>query len=486
MALASRTDSPLLFWVLVTLVCLSPLPFGSVYAWSWAVIACAVGVLLAIWSGRVLIGLQDAPFGLQRTWPVVVPFVLIMLWMSLQASSITLSGWHHPLWDSARTALGEEVSGAISLNSYQSLSEMTRVLAYGGVFWLTLQLCRRSARSRQVITALAFAGALYALYGLISFAIGAKSILWFERPGQGTSLTSTFVSQGTYVAYAGLALICITGLILIVISQKANSIISQMTREAFSTTAVETRVGHTKPKILSTEGLRRFMRGLSWSEGGLLLAWVGVVAASIAAQVQGALAVTFFTIALMIVIYWLAGLTQRNRAVYFAAAVVVAIAVAFLTGGEHLENLFADSTENLERPLVYDLAIAAIEDAPLLGTGAGTFEEVFRFYRTSEIKGYYAMAHSTYLEQILELGLPATILILVIFGAIFFITIRGIAHRRRDVIYPCIGFAATVHIAIHAVIDFSLQIPALTVTYAMIAGATCAQCWSTRRPSDAW
>jgi len=486
MALASRTDSPLLFWVLVSLVCLSPLPFGSVYAWSWAVIACAVGVLLAIWSGRVIIGVQEAPFGLQRTWPIVVPFVLIMIWMTLQASSITPSGWHHPLWNSANTALGEDVSGAISLNPYQTLSEMTRLLAYGGIFWLTLQLCRRSARSRQVITAISLAGALCALYGIISYAIGAKSILWFERPGQSTSLTSTFVSQSTYVAYSGLALICITGLILIAFSQKANNIISKMTREAFSANAVENRVGHTKPKILSTEGLRRFVLALSWTEGGLLLAWVGVAAASIAARVQGGLAVTFFTLCLMVIIYWLAGLSRRSRAVYFAAAVVVALGVTFLSGGAHLENLFADSTENMERPFVYDLAIAAIEDSPLLGTGAGTFEEVFRFYRTSEIEGYYAMAHSTYLEQILELGLPATVFILVIFAAIFFITIRGISQRRRDVIYPCIGFAATVYIAIHAVIDFSLQIPALTVTYAMIAGATCAQCWSTRRPSDAW
>jgi len=38
--------------------------------------------------------------------------------------------------------------------------------------------------------------------------------------------------------------------------------------------------------------------------------------------------------------------------------------------------------------------------------------------------------------------------------------------RQRNWIYPAIGFSSTVLVAAHSVVDFSLQIPALAVTYA--------------------
>jgi predicted branched-subunit amino acid permease len=62
----------------------------------------------------------------------------------------------------------------------------------------------------------------------------------------------------------------------------------------------------------------------------------------------------------------------------------------------------------------------------------------------------------------------------------------GIRQRRRDAVYPCVGFAATILAAAHALFDSSLQIPAITATYMLIMGAACAQCWSSRRPADPW
>ncbi len=46
--------------------------------------------------------------------------------------------------------------------------------------------------------------------------------------------------------------------------------------------------------------------------------------------------------------------------------------------------------------------------------------------------------------------------------------------------------AATVLVAVQSIVDFSLEIPAVTATYMLIMGAACAQCWSSRRPADAW
>jgi hypothetical protein len=55
----------------------------------------------------------------------------------------------------------------------------------------------------------------------------------------------------------------------------------------------------------------------------------------------------------------------------------------------------------------------------------------------------------------------------------------GVFQRRRDGIYPAIAVAATVLVGVHAVVDFSLQIPAVAVTYAAILGMGVAQSFST-------
>ena len=57
-----RAEQPVIFWTLIIVVALAPLPFASVYPWAWSLLACVVGALLAAWSLRVLIGVQK-PLG---------------------------------------------------------------------------------------------------------------------------------------------------------------------------------------------------------------------------------------------------------------------------------------------------------------------------------------------------------------------------------------------------------------------------------------
>ena len=98
---------------------------------------------------------------------------------------------------------------------------------------------------------------------------------------------------------------------------------------------------------------------------------------------------------------------------------------------------------------------------------------------------YYAYldrAHNTYLENAFELGWPAAILLFSVIGGAFLVCVRGLRNRGRDWIYPAIAIAATVQIAIHSWFDFSLQMPAVAITYACILGVGCAQSYSSRIP----
>ena len=111
---------------------------------------------------------------------------------------------------------------------------------------------------------------------------------------------------------------------------------------------------------------------------------------------------------------------------------------------------------------------------------------MFRFYRSDDISNFYLKAHNTYLENILELGYPAALALFATFGGFLVLTFRGLRRRRQHKVYPCIGFAATALVSSHSLVDFSLQIPAVAMTYSLLMGAACAQSWSSQRPRDPW
>ena len=60
----------------------------------------------------------------------------------------------------------------------------------------------------------------------------------------------------------------------------------------------------------------------------------------------------------------------------------------------------------------------------------------------------------------------------------------GVTRRRRDFVYPALAFAVSVQVAVHSLVDFSLQIPAVAATYALVLGLGFAQSWSSDVPSS--
>ena len=80
----------------------------------------------------------------------------------------------------------------------------------------------------------------------------------------------------------------------------------------------------------------------------------------------------------------------------------------------------------------------------------------------------------------MELGIPATAVIVALFLWLSGVFLHGLTRRRRRKVYVVIGLSATVLGAAHALVDFSLQIPGFTVGYALLMGLAWAQSWTTR------
>ncbi|MFQ5766209.1 MAG: O-antigen ligase family protein [Rhodospirillales bacterium] len=454
------TAPRLMFWLLVSLVLLAPLALGAVYPWSWGLLASFVGVLLLAWGARTIASKQPPAVGAARLWPVLVLFAIAAAWAGLQMGAMTPGAWNHPLWKDAALALGADLDRHVTVNPYATGSALLRLLSYGGVFWLALQYCRQGHRAKQVFYALTVAGLAYAAYGLAVEFTGAQKILWFDKTSYLDNLTSTFVNRNSYATYAGLGLLCATGLLVRLVSEIHGS--HDTRRERFRL-ILAAFVDHGWVLIVAWVVIATALL-LTESRAGVLSVWLGLLTLFLAAA---------------------ASRTMPFRHVAAVAAGAIAGGVAFfaLSGGTVLDRLARTSTEEGLRPQVYELTLESISDAPWLGTGYGTFADVFRMYRDESVPSIVERAHNTYLENALELGWPAAAALFLAVAVCVLYCALGVRRRRRDAIYPAVGVAASVLVAAHSLVDFSLQIPAVAVTYSLLLGAACAQSWSTRPAS---
>jgi O-antigen ligase len=122
---------------------------------------------------------------------------------------------------------------------------------------------------------------------------------------------------------------------------------------------------------------------------------------------------------------------------------------------------------------IHGFAAQAIADAPLLGTGANTFESTAHLYgadldtaRTSP---------GALLEAMVELGVPASLALILACAGLFVCCARGVLERGRNAIYPCLGVGATLLVACDAIANASLQNPLVAMVWCMIMGIACAQ-----------
>ena len=441
---------------LLALLVLAPLPFGSNRPWAWSLVAIGVALTLLIWS----VGVYRTPGPVRIPWrrhlPATIAFLLAIVWFFLQASGLTPSVWDHPLWAEAANSLGlETISGAISLNPNASFDGAMRLLAYGGVFWLTLHFCRSRKRTKQLLWAIVISGTLYATYGLVVQFGGSNTILWFDKWAYENVVTSTFVNRNNFATYAALVIMAAFGLL----TRKADEAAELGIANRAGIAHILDSLG---PQIFGLF-LALFITGtallLTASRGGILSAGIGI-----------------FVFLGGLVLY---KRRRIRRTIVFAGIVLLGgVMLLSFSGSEVIQRLNQSSDDLSGRGKIWETTREAIAERPWLGTGLGTFSDVAIRVRHKDLPPQaspFLRAHNGYLEMILEGGLIGFGLVM---AALVWLTgwcFYGIVVRHEDGVYPCIGLAATAVVASHAYVDFSLQIPAVAMTYAAMLAVGCAQ-----------
>lgn len=446
-------------WGLIALAAWTPLPFGSARPWAWGVLAAAVGALVILRAASDFITQKVPDVPARIVVPSAVLFALAILWAIYQCLPWSPLALQHPFWSEAEKLLpGVAMRPAISIDPESSRTAVLHLVTYAAIFWLSFRCCQRAASAYVLVAAIAAIGTVYAVWGLAVYWSGNNYVLWFAKWAYRGDLTSTFVNRNCYATFTGLALVTLVGLFL-------GEVVKKMALR--------------KSRRMQLRALiESFTVQFIWVIGGILICATAVLQT----HSRGGASATGAGVLGLLVVAGLAPSLRGPWRKWFALAFALsAVGLLSLSGTETLTRL-ADTSWDLEgRHQIFELTLQAIANNPLVGTGLATFKSIFPTYRTENLPLLVDLAHNDYLGNMLELGIPAA---LVLFASAFLLMVRcllGVFQRFRDAIIPCIAVGASLLISLESLVDFSMQIPAVATSYFLLLGAGVAQAVPTHR-----
>jgi O-antigen ligase len=169
-------------------------------------------------------------------------------------------------------------------------------------------------------------------------------------------------------------------------------------------------------------------------------------------------------------------LPERSRSRRWGLAssgVLLVLAVAALTSSSIQQDGFRDRGNDsvVSRVEILRTSVRAIRDFMPVGSGLGTFRQVYHLYEDPGSVGdiYVIHAHNDYLELVLELGLPGVLLI----AGFLFWWVRSTWAAWTDPAagpYARAASIASAAILAHSAVDFPLRTTAISAVFAMCLG----------------
>ena len=408
--------------ILVTLICASPailLRDGLIVQ---GLVAGIVAIALVI-TGRSLRP-SETKFLISTGWPLAAVAAFPALWVLVQVLPLRVVA--HPIWKSAEAALGHPVAGGISVDPGASVIALGQYISGIGVAFLSAAVAVDRQRAEWILFALTAAVTAIALIMLTDdlFSPGVR-LTAFAR-----AQAVDCVGMGTIIASAA----CIR------------------TIERY-----ETR--HLSPQRSVTVLLWTFVA----CSGALAICGAAMILGEnrelLIAMGYGILSLAY----IMIIRLFALGLLGIGGMVVPALAAAVLLLASHPTErGTSLVLAFAGASS----PSLIALSQRVLDDAPPVGTGAGTFTALVPIYRQMDDPPANSVAATAAAALAIELGRPMLWLITAATAGSIFILLRSSLQRGRDSFYPAMAGSCLI-----ALLLFSFNNPGLLGTSTSLIAA---------------
>ena len=379
-------------------------------------------------------------------------------WIGFQAMDIPGNPLANPIWAQAEEFFGP-MPRAISVAPGDSIETLLQFMLPFIVFLSGLLLFSSDESARRLLRFLCIFGSAVAVFGLIEFIFFPTQLLLSKKETYFDSLTASFVNRNTAATFLGVTLLLNVALAF---SHLQNAGVRDLLGMILG------RKGRTEQTDLRWAIIHSVGGGLTFvalmltrSRGGIGSSFLGLL------------------IVLAILGYFgmyssrrQGGFTRTSEPMWLRLGRVFGLLLgSFLIGsvfaGQALLRAEVQGGDD-GRFCIMPGLLRLLSDNWLTGTGLGTFRDVFTPYKNPEcgIRGVWVNAHNAYIEGWVTLGLPFMVVTVVSTVVLIAIFVRGIQTRRRLRWVPAAGLGLMVIVLAHSALDFSMQIPGLSVFWA--------------------
>ena len=286
-------------------------------------------------------------------------------------------------------------------------------------------------------------GIAESLYGIFEFFSGHRHILHIDAPRLVNSVTGTFINPNYFAGY-----------LLMVIPLSIGYLFAREAEQEFH--------------------YRGWRHRLASLDGKTLLMWFGVlvmILALIFSASRMGIACLLLSFSVITLLFRdPQGGRRFSRTLMFILTLGVVWA-AWLGLDAVIGRFTTVSEDFLFRKGIWENTLRIIKDFPLLGTGLGTFAQIFPMYQSFHIQEIVTHAENDFLQLTSEAGLIG---IGILFILVYFFALKGIPRIYSALFSPQIyiaigGLVGILGLMFHSLAERNLQVPANALLFIFVA-----------------
>ncbi len=421
-------SNSVLGWLVLIFLSLVPLPLGSNRPLFWAVNAGLVSILGLVFGIAWLASGEGLRVRMRELG--LVPWAFGALCVYLLVQLLPLPG--QPF---------------LSVAPGATLLMLLRTLTYGVFFFIVLQLSRNPERARNLLNVALVVLTAHAILALAMLRSG-DTLLGYDKVAYLGSATGTFINRNSFATF--LAFGCVLAFAKLLAD-------------------LQHALSERDPYELDRPWLQVSLAAFAFAAlSGTIVATqsrMGVAAAVIGLLVVAARSVPSVRVA--------------RLAALVVAFVVLALVglVVVLNGGGLLERLLYTDQSWAERLELYRQVVDLIGIRPFTGFGGGSFQLAFQQVHQPPlgIDRVWDKAHNSYLTLLSELGLIGGLLIPLMLMTIGWMLARAPGGTAGERLPVTVALAVLAVGASHSLVDFSLEIQAVTLWFVALLACGLAQ-----------
>jgi O-antigen ligase len=433
----------IIFGIFLFVLIFSPLAFGTVEPWSFAIMEIlSLLALFLLLTGKK----HDEDISFYEV-PGLVPLALLCTYIFMQLVplppgiiKIILPGTYN-LYSETVFVDGPARWMPLSIDVKATLTEFFRILSYAVFYVLTVQLLSRRENLKKVITAVIIFASVLSFLAILQHILSNDKIYWVRRIAQGASPFGPYVNRNHYAGLMEMIFPLVLSLFLFYKPHIVHKSLRDKLTQAFNLNSTNIYL------------LLGFSAVLIATSVFLTLSRSGIVSLCVS--------LLFFGI-----MFFARGKDRKRGIVIISICVLVILSVGWFGWEpvferfERIRNPQGDISEL--RLVIWNDSRNIIRDFPLFGTGAGSFVDIYPKYRTTQGDRIVDHAHNDYIEILSEGGVAA-FAICAWFLVVLFHRSFGVFRKRSETysVYVFIGcVTGIISILVHSITDFNLHIGA--------------------------